>query len=343
MRIVNSLDWDLWKNFIDELPSANVFHTPEMHEVFSRTKGHLPEIWATLDDNGKILALFLPVEVRLFNGLAKFFSSRAISYGSVLAEAGEAGKEALSMLLQKYTRDVSFANLFTELRNHTDQNEIQDVLQKNGYMFEGHLNYLLNIQRDPQEILESFKRDAYRRIRKNMIKGVLEVTEITDRSDISTFYNLLRKTYQYARIPLADITLFESAFDVLYPKKMIRFTLIYLGDVPVTASVSLLYKNVIYGWYNGTDRAYSTFGPNEYEVWELINWGIDKGYHVFDFGGAGKPDFPYGVRDFKAKFNGQLVNYGRNICIHAPFRFNLSKISYQTARKSSQLLNEIID
>jgi len=32
---------------------------------------------------------------------------------------------------------------------------------------------------------------------------------------------------------------------------------------------------------------------------------------MFDFMGVGIPNRPYGVRDFKSKFGGELVNYGR--------------------------------
>ncbi|MGB7876987.1 MAG: GNAT family N-acetyltransferase, partial [Anaerolineales bacterium] len=289
------------------------------------------------------LALFSPVEVSLFGGLSKHFASRSISYGSVLTGEGQAGQDALSLLLQTYTQQTPAAALFTELRNISDPSEMQELLQKTGYVYEDHLNYLLDLEREPREILKSFKKDAYRRIRKNMKREVIKVREIHDISEISTFYSLLKKTYQYAHIPLADISLFEAAFDVLHPKKMIRFTLVYVEDVPVTASASLLYKDIIYGWYNGTDREYRNYGPNEFEVWELINWGIENGYRVFDFGGAGKPGDDYGVRDFKAKFNGQLVNYGRNIYVHAPIRMKLSKMSYEITRNFLQFFEDMIN
>ena len=37
----------------------------------------------------------------------------------------------------------------------------------------------------------------------------------------------------------------------------------------------------------------------------------EERFKSFDFGGAGKPDVPYGVRDHKLKFGGQMVEYGR--------------------------------
>jgi len=38
--------------------------------------------------------------------------------------------------------------------------------------------------------------------------------------------------------------------------------------------------------------------------------------------GAGKPSEKYGVRDFKAKFGGNLVNFGRNTWIPSEMIFN---------------------
>ena len=48
---------------------------------------------------------------------------------------------------------------------------------------------------------------------------------------------------------------------------------------------------------------------------------------VDDFGGAGKPDEPYGVRTFKAKYGGELVNYGRYVCVHSRGRLAISRIA----------------
>jgi hypothetical protein len=54
---------------------------------------------------------------------------------------------------------------------------------------------------------------------------------------------------------------------------------------------------------------------------------------VFDFGGGGRADEEYGVRDFKAKFGGELVNYGRNVCVHGPVRLALSRAGYRLTRR----------
>ena len=93
------------------------------------------------------------------------------------------------------------------------------------------------------------------------------------------------------------------------------------------------YKDVVYGWYGGVDRAYGSYIPNELLTWHILQWGAEHGYRMYDFGGAGEPDEEYGVRDFKAKFGGELVSFGRNTCECAPWLLRLSKLGYRLLRR----------
>ena len=340
MQIVTSLDRDLWKKFVDENPQGNIFQTPEMYDVFSRAKGHRPSIWAAVEGNDRVLALLLPVEIVLFNPL-RWLSSRSVVYGGALCEPSQEGREGLSQLLEYYKRKAGGCNLFTELRNVSDATYMQPVFCKSEFHYEDHLNYLIDLDRAPEDILKSISNRTRKHISRGLRKGLLKVDVIRDRGQLEECYNLLKKTYRQARIPIAPKSLFEAAFDVLSPNGMVKFLLACVEGVPVAASIELLYKDVIYGWYSGMDRSYTSHTPNELLMWHILSWGAENGYRLYDFGGAGRPNEKYGVRDFKAKFNGQLVNYGRNTVIHAPVRMKLSKFAYQVVR-NSKLVREIL-
>jgi lipid II:glycine glycyltransferase (peptidoglycan interpeptide bridge formation enzyme) len=58
-----------------------------------------------------------------------------------------------------------------------------------------------------------------------------------------------------------------------------------------------------------------------------MKYAIDNRLQHFDFMGAGNPNQPYGVRDYKEKFGGKLVEHGRYRKITKPFLFILGKIS----------------
>ena len=332
MEVVRHLDECVWRGFVDNHPAGNIFHTPEMFQVFSRTKGHRPELWA-VTGNGDVLALLLPVHITLLSGPLRRLSTRAVTYGSVLCAPGRRGQEAMALLLRTYTREVDGAPLFTELRNLSDATALQPILREHGFVYEDHLNYLIDLKRPPEAVFQGIGRRTRKNIRRGLRRGEVNVQEAKQPGQVSICYGLLRRTYEKAEVPLADRSLFDAAFDLLYPKGMIRYTLAYVGEAPVAVSVELLYKDVVYGWYGGVDRAYGSYVPNELLMWHILEWSTESGYRLYDFGGAGKPDEEYGVREFKAKFGGELVCFGRNVFVHAPRRLWLSRRGYDFLRR----------
>lgn len=333
LKVVNQLEINRWRDFVDRHPEGNIFHSPEMFHVYADTRGYKPSLWAVVDQQQNILALHTPVHITLMGGFLHYFTTRNVNFGSVLVQDGEIGREALALLLKFYNRHVSRVPLFTELRNSSDLSDLQDILQAQGYKYKKHLNYFVNINRDEYDILQSFSRSARKDIRAVVRKRSVVVKDITDPALLPLFFELIKMTYTNAKIPLADFSLFQSAFSKLVPNNMARFTIAFVNGAPASAAVNLLYKDVVYGWYNGGDRSFRSYYPNEYIIWDSMRWGSMNGYKVFDFGGAGSPDKSSPIRDFKLKFRGDLVEYGRNICIHNPFRMNLAERVYKLGRK----------
>lgn len=351
IRIVRTLDPGNWSRFVEDHPQGNIFHTPEMFQVFERAAGHTPGLWAAVeaDRDGehnpgeeRILALFLPVEITvsigpgagtILGGPLRRFTTRAVVYGSVIAAPGPEGEQALDRLMEAYRQATDGRLLFTELRNLTPLDGLQPILDRRGFTYEGHLNYLVDLDRPPDEILQNISRRTRKQIRRALRKGDVVVEEVRDRQGLADCYELLLQTYAAAEVPLADGSLFEAAFDLLVPRRMARFTLARVEGRPAACSVELLYKDTAYGWYGGMDRDYGAYVPNEVLTWSILEWAALRGYRVYDFGGAGKPDEEYGVRDFKAKFGGELVSYGRNTCVHAPVLLNASKVGYKLFRR----------
>lgn len=333
IEILRTLPEMTWRRFVDEQPTGNVFHTPEMYSVFAEAGGHKPTMWAAVDDCKGLLSLMFPVQVTLWGGLLNRLTTRSIAYGSVLCVPGPEGKKALGLLLQVYKKEVEGRALFSEFRHLSDLSDLQPVLTEHGFGYEDHLNYLIDLDRFAEEVLQSIGRRTRKKIRKGLRDGLVQVIEVTERSELDEWYATLQKTYAHAQVLLADCSLFEAAFDILHPKGMAKFLIARVNGEPAACSVELVYKDTIYGWYGGSDRDYSKYHPNEMLMWHVLEWGANNGFRVYDFGGAGRPDEEYGVRDFKAKFGGELVCYGRSICAHAPRFLWLSKYGYHLARR----------
>ena len=331
MQVVKTLDPNRWRTAVDEHPDGNIFHTPEMYQVFARAQGHKPELWAVKDDD-QIMTLLLPVKITLMDNFFKHFTTRSVVYGDLLCLAGNNLTESLALLLDVYVQE-NRNSLFTELRHSMDIQACQPVLQSHGFQFEEHQNFLIDLDMPVEQVWGNLRKSARKKIRKAQNKDALAIEELQDRNKLATWYDLLAETYATAHIPLAHFSLFEAVFDILHPQGMAQFLLGRVEDQYVAASVALLYKDKIYGWYRGFERKYSHFLPNDLMVWHLLKWGVENNYRVFDFGGAGKPGQEYGPRQFKAKFGGELVNYGRSTCVHHPRMLKVSQASYELYRR----------
>ncbi len=223
--------------------------------------------------------------------------------------------------------------LFTELRHVADASESRATLEHSGFKHEEHLNLLIDLTRPIDETWSHVAPPARRAVARSVRRGLV-VEEMTDRTCLPVMYELLSSTFQHAQVPLADISLFEAAFDVLVSKGMARILLARADGQYASTIVQLLYKGTIFVWYMGFDKAMHDFYPNDAITWTSLQWGSEHGFSTFDWGGAGRPNQPYGPRNFKAKYGGRLVNYGRATYVHRPFALALSRIGYAVYRRA---------
>jgi serine/alanine adding enzyme len=331
VRVTQQVDAAAWRSFVDTHPGANVFHTVEMAEVFARASGHRVSVWAASDDSGSVQALLPTVEITLMGGPLRAWTSRAVAYGGALCAGDATGAAALRAVLTGCRRRAGGQQLFTEVRHLSDAAGPGEAFRAAGFLHEEHLNYLIRLDRPEADLWRALSRSARQRVRSAERKGV--VVDEVHGAAADDAYALLALVYRRARVPLASRSLFDAARAVLGPRGMFRIVTARLGDRVIGARFLLLYNGRVLDWYAGSDREHRSCSPNELLVWHTLRWGREHGFDLFDFGGAGRPDQPYGPREFKAKFGGELVNFGRDVLVHAPLRLRLSRAGYGVSRR----------
>ncbi|MDD4108442.1 MAG: peptidoglycan bridge formation glycyltransferase FemA/FemB family protein, partial [Prolixibacteraceae bacterium] len=75
--------------------------------------------------------------------------------------------------------------------------------------------------------------------------------------------------------------------------------------------------------------------PSVLATWKAIEYAAENRFEYFDFMGAGKPDEPYGVREFKTKFGGKVLEQGRFLHLCKPFLYRFSKGMLNIIRKAT--------
>jgi hypothetical protein len=328
--ITDKVDREKWYRFVCDHPKGSIFHTPHIVAAFARTCRQQPFFRAAVDRAGQILALLSAVYVQTLPDPFGILSSRSILYAEPLCVDTDEGEDALAAVVAEHDRHMHRRVLFAEVRPLYAAGRERAALERRGYKYEDYLNLLIDLRRPKEKLLAAMTNACRANIRRGERQGV-HVEEMSTPQGVDLLYQFLRAGYGRARVPLADKSLFANALAVLAPFDMIKIFIGYLKDRPIGASVVLLFKERVYEWFWAAERIKSVY-PAECITWHRIEWGQQHGFALYDFGGAGWPNKPYGVRDFKAKFGPQLVHYGRYRKIYSSLRFSLAEQGYELMR-----------
>ena len=332
IEINDSPDTKQWSEFVYNHPHGNIFQTPEMAEVYKRTKNYEPITLAAIDEGtNEMVGVLLAVVIKEKSVLGSF-SARSVIHGGPLFINDKKGREAAKRLLEYYNKISPKKPLYTLVRNMYDTSEVSSIFNSVGYKYEDHLNYLIDLNLSISELWSRLYKSRRNGINRAKRRGVI-IDEVVDEDAIPVMYELLKETYRDAKIPFADMSLLQSIFDVLKQKDMAKFFIANWEDTGIGIIVIVIYKDTIFDWYAGAPRRYSHLCPNDILAWHAIEWGSKNGYRIFDFGGAGNPKEEYGVREFKKQFGGELVNFGRYMKTHSPVKMKIAEKGFEIYRK----------
>jgi serine/alanine adding enzyme len=327
-RVVRTLEEGRWAAFVERHPDASIFHTPEMHRVFAAARGHRPTVMASLDDAGEVRALMTAVSIAMVGGPIRSLTTRNVVFAAPLVEGDAA---ALRALLSSYRRDAP-RGLFTEVRHVADPSWSIEMLAGSGFRHEPHLNYLIDLTIAEDELWRNVASNARRNVQKARRLGV-SIEEVDGPSGIDEAYPVLAEVYHRIKVPLPDRSLFDAASRILGPLGRFRVLLARHDGGTIGALTLLIYQGVMTYWYTGTRHDFWSHRPGDLLVAHALEAGRTLGCRAFDFGGAGRPDEPYGVRDFKAKYGGALVDFGRDVWVPSPVRFRVATTGYELLRR----------
>ncbi|MDD4968620.1 MAG: peptidoglycan bridge formation glycyltransferase FemA/FemB family protein [Paludibacter sp.] len=325
---IKQINLDEWSDFVSGHPNGNIFQTPEMYQVYHKTPKFSPVILVAKDEKNRIVGCLMSVIHQEYTGLIGKFTARSIIMGGPLAENNNS--EILDFLLKNYNKQVRSKVIYSQFRNLFDMSNYTQPFTKNGYRLEEHLDVLIDLKRTKTDLEGQLHKERKRNIAKAEKEG-LTFRVLTDEKNIKNVILLLKKTYNRVKVPFSFDKLFFNSYFIL--DNNVKFFGAFWGDKMIAGQVRLCYKDTVYAWYAGSDSEYFRKKPNDFLLWNVILWSKDNNYSIFDFGGAGKPNVPYGVRDYKSKFGGELVNYGRYqlehkrlLMIVGRFAFKLYKI-----------------
>ena len=331
LKVVNSNEIipEKWDALIKSSPVATWFQTRKAYGFFD-SLSFLDAFAIGVENDGQLKGVVVGYVQKEGGRIKQFFSKRAILLGGPLL-AGDIGEDELALLLGSLKTRLKKLAIYIETRNFNDYSQWQKWFEKSGFKYEPHYN----VQVDTTSIdLVNGKLDRNRRrnIKKALDNGVV-FEQNPDEADLKQFYSLLEELYRTkVKTPLYPFEFFEKFRQI----QDSRFFMVKSPDGELIGGLMCVEgEGAVFAWMAcGSDQKYRALSPSVMANYAGICYAAEQGIPRFDFMGAGRPgDGGYGVRDFKLKFGGELVENGRFVCVCNRLLFGVGKLAVSVLKK----------
>lgn len=350
-----------WQLLIEQSPYATFFQTQKAYD-FYRSQPYLDVFALAVMENNQVTGVAVGY-IQSEKGLKSYFSTRAIIMGGLLLDEGISNEALSELLeaIKKRTRKAiyveirnhhdysAFATVFAQngfdyhphLNVKITCDTWQDALNR---MDTNRRRVLKNLDElGNYSIVESLNKDTINRFNgsvANKLSTQRECSEqiidsphhritespyycyATTKEQVRQYYAMLKQHYKRkVRKPLFPYSFFES----MVMSQTGRLLLLYNAEQLLGGMLQVeLPGKVIYDYYAcALDERYKALSPSVLLYGITMQQAINNGIPVFDTMGAGKPNVPYGVRDFKLRFGGTLVQEGRFLLLHRPLLYKM--------------------
>lgn len=320
IEVVKSIDSKEWFEISRKANKVSFFQTEDCFSFYKSLSFFDPFCFA-VKENDEFKGLILGYITKEKGLLKGFLSRRAIIIGGpMLVE--DISDEALTLLLQSVSKSLKNKAIYIESRNFNDYSKYKEIFAKCGFIYNEHLNF--HVDTSSVDIFQANMGKSRKRDVKTSIRDGAEVVYIPTIEQIKEYYDILLDLYKTkVKTPLFDFEFFEK----MHKCDWAKFILVKLNDEIIGGTVCVCLDGVgVYEWFAcGRDGVYKNIYPSTLATYSGIEYAVVNGYPLFDMMGAGKPTEDYGVRDFKSKFGGKLVEHGRFVKIQNSFLYWVGK------------------
>lgn len=360
----HEIDPQQWQALVDRSPYATWFQTKEAYAFYASNPAEMTPFAVgvvedveckasspyTLHPTPTLKGVIVGYITRERSALKQYLTRRAIIIGGPLLDehiSDEALSELLSAIAQCKVEGLKFKGvenskadtpaftpytlhptpIFIESRNFHDYGRWKEVFQNSGFQYQPHYDIYVHCN-----ATHTMSEQRIRQVKK-AVKNGTEICEAQSEQEIRDWYQILHRLYrEKVRTPLFS----EDFFLQFHRNGVGKYLLVkYEGKVIGGMMCPILDGKAIYEWYVcGLDEEYKDLSPSVVATHSAIEYAKNNGLPLFDFMGAGVPDQPYGVRDFKMEFGGELVEYGRFLCVRKPLLYWIGKMGVKWLKRS---------
>lgn len=310
----SEIDRQQWSKLVRTSETGTWFQSPKAYDFFASLPELMEPFVYGVESAEKLCAVCVGYVTKERHPIKQFFTRRAIIVGGLVMNT-DCAKEDIALLLNHIHKDLYSKTIYIETRNFNDYTPWKEAFEAAGFAYKPHLNFHV----DPS--VNNLSDNRKRQLKKSDATTELAVSE----QEIREWYKVLAELYRTkVKTPLWPIEFFLEA----YRQGIAKFLLVMHEGQIIGGSMVVSDERTAYEWFEcGLNAEYKEQYPSVMATYAGIQLAHQTGCTRYDMMGAGEPGVPYGVRDFKAEFGGQLVEHGRFLCVTKPLLYKIGTIA----------------
>jgi len=319
-------------DFLDENGSENFFQSSSIPSLYGDI-GKYDTLVLTAFSGERLCGVLVAVHIReRIKGIS--YPRLLVQSGPVIEDNQPSRLQVLDSLLGTLKKEIPRDTVFIEIRNNLICEQECEIFMSHGFSWHDHLNGILNIQ-SRERVMNRIAPAKQRQIRRGIENGA-SLVQASSITEVKEFYHLLEELYTVTvKKPLPPYSFFRNFYQNIQSSGKGVILLVKAGEKVIAGIVCPFSGNhTVYEWYIASTRtSHKHMYPGVLATWAGIEYAIDHGFKYFDFMGMGNPAQPYGVRNFKKQFGGEVINFGRWRYVNNKTLYNLSLLGYKFMKR----------
>lgn len=267
----------------------------------------------------------------------------------ILEQITQAGKKENCIFVKLepniiYNSEFRFQNSNSEFR-----------IEKSKHPLFTRYSFQLDLTKSEDELFNSFKPKTRYNIRIAQKHGV-KVVEDNSPVAFESYLKLAKETWARQKFYAHEENYHRLMWETLHPAGIAHLLIAHLPtkqsvsqlpisnyQLPLTAWIVFLYKDVLYYPYGASSSEHKELMASNLMMWEAIKWGKAHGAKLFDMWGSLGPDPDisdpwYGFHRFKEGYGAKLVEFaGSYDLVINPLAYKAYNLVYLIRQKLLQI------
>jgi Acetyltransferase (GNAT) domain len=267
-----------WAEFVQRHSRASVFHTVSWLQALRLTYGYQPVAFTTSPPTAELRNGLVFCRVKSWITGRRLISLPFSDHCEPLCDS----IDDLSFIIRYLRTALEHQHWkYLEVRpvawNLDEMNCMKSLPSAPGYLL-----HILDLSPEVDDLFRSVDKDSVqRRIHRAERAGLLEKVGRSDQL-LKEFYDLFVATRRRHRLPPIPYTWFRNL--IQYQGDGLEIRMAYKDGIPISAILTLHFKDAVYYKYGCADPQFNKFGGTPWLLWRAITAAKSRGATKFDMG-----------------------------------------------------------